>query len=240
MNIATRWTEAGAVSHKQPERGCLSLRGRRRCAPDTRIFRAKPSYREVSFIAKFTKQAICASFRKFLEQKPLEQITVKDIVDDCEINRKTFYYYYQDIYALLDDVFQMHLQEIKEKLPPEQHSLQEAMKVITGYLYDERRITSHVFKSLGYEKINDILFDSCMMYIPEFVKQSASGLSVCDGDLKLISTYCSITIAGLLTKWISQGMQTIPEETIDRFFEIVKGCARLALENAAALNRQDG
>ena len=160
----------------------------------------------MSFIAKFTKQAICASFRKFLEQKPLEQITVKDIVDDCEINRKTFYYYYQDIYALLDDVFQMHLQEIKEKLPPEQHSLQEAMKVITGYLYDERRITSHVFKSLGYEKINDILFDSCMMYIPEFVKQSASGLSVCDGDLKLISTYCSITIAGLLTKWISQGM----------------------------------
>lgn len=190
----------------------------------------------MSFTAKLTKKAICASFLRFLEQKPLERITVKDIVDDCEINRKTFYYYYQDIYALLNDVFQMRLQEIKESLPPDQYSLRDAMKVITEYLYHDRKVTSHVFKSLGYEKINDILFDSCMMYLPGFVKSSASDLSVSDSDLELIATYCSITIAGLLTKWISQDMQTIPEETIDRFFEIVKGCARLSLENAARLN----
>lgn len=200
-------------------------------------FLTKPLHWEVSFMAKFTKQAICASFRKFLEQKPLEQITVKDIVDDLEINRKTFYYYYQDIYALLNDEFQMRLGEIREKLPPDQYTLHDAMKVITGYLYDERKITLHVFKSLGYEKINDILFDSCMTYLPDFVNNAASGLSVSDSDLELIATYCSITIAGLLTKWISQGMQTVPGETIDRFFEIVKGCARLSLENAAGLNR---
>ena len=41
-------------------------------------------------MAKFTKQAIYDSFMKFLNERPLGQITVKDIVDDCGINRKTF------------------------------------------------------------------------------------------------------------------------------------------------------
>ena len=31
----------------------------------------------------FTKQAIIGSFVKLLNQKPLDKITVKDIVDDC-------------------------------------------------------------------------------------------------------------------------------------------------------------
>ena len=42
----------------------------------------------------FTKQAIIASFLKLAENVPLEKITVKDIVEDCGVNRKTFYYYF--------------------------------------------------------------------------------------------------------------------------------------------------
>ena len=38
----------------------------------------------------FTKMAIKASFIKLLNERPLNQITVKDIVLDCGINRNTF------------------------------------------------------------------------------------------------------------------------------------------------------
>ena len=57
-------------------------------------------------MSKFTKQAIYASFLKFLNEKPLDKITVKDIVDDCGINRKTFYYYFQDMYDLAREMCQ--------------------------------------------------------------------------------------------------------------------------------------
>lgn len=43
-------------------------------------------------MAQFTKQAIINSFLKLLEETPLDKITVKDIVEDCGINRNTFYY----------------------------------------------------------------------------------------------------------------------------------------------------
>ena len=52
----------------------------------------------------FTKQAIQASFLKLLGMYPLRDISVKLIDDDCGINRKSFYYHYQDIPALLEEI----------------------------------------------------------------------------------------------------------------------------------------
>ena len=52
----------------------------------------------------FTKRAIIESFLRLVGKKPLEKITVRDLVDDCGINRNTFYYYFQDIYAVMEEI----------------------------------------------------------------------------------------------------------------------------------------
>ena len=41
------------------------------------------------------------SLQRFMEKKPLSKITVSEIIADCGVNRKTFYYHFEDIYALL-------------------------------------------------------------------------------------------------------------------------------------------
>ena len=39
----------------------------------------------------------------------MDKITVKDIVEECGINRNTFYYYFADIYDLIDGFYvQIH------------------------------------------------------------------------------------------------------------------------------------
>ena len=55
-------------------------------------------------MASFTKQAIRESFLRLLDEYPLRDITVKMIVETCGINRKSFYYHYQDIPALLEEI----------------------------------------------------------------------------------------------------------------------------------------
>ena len=61
-----------------------------------------------------TKKAIVASFLQLIGKKPFDKITVRDIVDDCAINRNTFYYYYQDIYAVLEEICQVALDTVPE------------------------------------------------------------------------------------------------------------------------------
>lgn len=52
------------------------------------------------FLPNFTRDAIIRSFLGLLNEKPVNHITVKDIVEDCGINRNSFYYHFQDLPAL--------------------------------------------------------------------------------------------------------------------------------------------
>ena len=56
-------------------------------------------------MSELTKRAIQESFKKLLSNQPLDKITVKNITDDCGVNRNTFYYHYSDIYQLLEEIF---------------------------------------------------------------------------------------------------------------------------------------
>ena len=56
-------------------------------------------------MAKFTKQAIMDGFIELSKQMPIDKITVKKVTDYIGITRNTFYYHYQDIYALLEEIW---------------------------------------------------------------------------------------------------------------------------------------
>lgn len=51
-----------------------------------------------------TKKAIRTAFTALLAQKEINEITVKDIADKADINRKTFYYYYEGVYEVVDEI----------------------------------------------------------------------------------------------------------------------------------------
>ena len=48
-----------------------------------------------------TKKMLSASLKKCMEKKSLSKVTVSEIIADCGVNRKTFYYHFENIYALL-------------------------------------------------------------------------------------------------------------------------------------------
>ena len=47
-----------------------------------------------------TKQALEASLKHLLLQKPLDKIKISDLTKDCGISRMAFYYHFKDIYDL--------------------------------------------------------------------------------------------------------------------------------------------
>ena len=56
-------------------------------------------------MARRTQAVIMQAFMDLLTRKPLDKITVKDVIEEADINRNTFYYYYENIPALLDALF---------------------------------------------------------------------------------------------------------------------------------------
>ena len=98
----------------------------------------------------FTKKAIRESFLHLVAKKPLDKITVRDIVDDCGINRNTFYYYFQDIYAVLEDFYS----DMIRALPPEK-TLSETLCAFYGavlaFSAERPQAARSLALSLGFE-----------------------------------------------------------------------------------------
>lgn len=57
-------------------------------------------------MALYTKKLIMTTFQEMLAEMPFDKITVSALVKRAGGSPNTFYYHYQDIYALLDDWFQ--------------------------------------------------------------------------------------------------------------------------------------
>ncbi len=51
-----------------------------------------------------TKQKLRTAFWQLYSQKPIDKITVKEITEAAGVYRSTFYSYYSDIYALLEEI----------------------------------------------------------------------------------------------------------------------------------------
>ena len=71
-------------------------------------------------MSEITKKALAASFMKLLNQTTLDKITIKDIVDECGVNRNTFYYHFQDVYDLMDWIF---IIEAKQVIDENKHTI---------------------------------------------------------------------------------------------------------------------
>ena len=68
-------------------------------------------------MANFTRRAIKETFIHLLEERPLNDITVKDIVERCGINRNSFYYHYQDIPTLIEEIIKEDAEAIIRAYP---------------------------------------------------------------------------------------------------------------------------
>ena len=62
-----------------------------------------------------TKKQLSLSLKRLLEKKSFSKITISELASECGLNRKTFYYHFEDIYGLLE----WHLeQEINSIINP--------------------------------------------------------------------------------------------------------------------------
>ena len=48
------------------------------------------------------KNMIAEAFVKLSDEKAIDKITVKDVVEECNISRQSFYYHFQDILEVIE------------------------------------------------------------------------------------------------------------------------------------------
>lgn len=182
-----------------------------------------------SITTELTKRLMADSLKKLMAQKPLNKISIREIVEDCGVNRQTFYYHFQDIYALLEWIIN---QEIVSVLEDTESFLtwQEAGLYLLKYLEKNSTIVLCALNSLGRSAIKKFLYADVVKVATQIITQISSDINVDEESFNHVVHYYSISFGALLEDWLSNGMKRSPEEVIDIIDTIASGTARTALE----------
>ena len=143
-----------------------------------------------------TKNAIMSSLVKLLNEKPLDKITVKDIVLDCGINRNTFYYHYHDIYDLLKDIFIIETEKAL-KLAGEKKSWQEGFLYSAQFILKNKRAVYHVYSSANRDELEHYMYSIAGAIMTGFVRREAEGLDASEEDIKLLAMFYKHAVVGI-------------------------------------------
>ena len=136
-------------------------------------------------MAAFTKQAIKASFLKLLGMYPLRDISVKMIVEDCGINRKSFYYHYQDIPALLEEILTEQADALLASYQSV-HSLEECLTAVIEKLIANKKRVQHIYRSVNRDVFETGLMKLCDYVTRSYMTQLAAAYPICaDAGLRL-------------------------------------------------------
>ena len=124
----------------------------------------------------FTRQAIMDAFLRLLAHKPFRKVTVRDIVEECGVNRTTFYYYYQDMYAIVEDLVASMLAPYAAALVGQ--GVEEDLRDAADFVRMHRRALLGLWEGLGQEAVRRYLFSVLDGPLGQMVARDAEGLSV--------------------------------------------------------------
>ena len=152
----------------------------------------------------FTRNAIKASFLKLLSQRPLNQITVKDIVEDCGINRNSFYYHFSDLPALVEEIMAEQVSAMVENHPTVD-SVQEGSDAIVEFVMHNKRAIYHIYNSVSRDVFERHLMEVCRYVVTTYLDGMLEEVEEADRDAILRFHRCACF--GSVIDWLNGGMK---------------------------------
>lgn len=167
-------------------------------------------------MAKQTQKFIMSTFMQLLENESLDKITVRDIVEECEINRNTFYYHYSDIYDLLDDVFRVETEKFLEQDVDDNTTFGEEYARAAQFVLKYRKAILHIYDSKKRDVLENYLETLAFSFINRFVKKESEGYAISDDDVDYITGFYTHAIVGNTIEWIKRKLPSGQEKFIER------------------------
>lgn len=177
--------------------------------PDCGIISPSPDTKGAD-VANFTKQAIRTSFMKLLNEKPLGKISVRDIVEDCGINRNSFYYHYQDIPALISEIITGLFDRLIAAYP-DVTSLVDCFNAAVDYTLKNKRAILHIYNSVSRDIFETYLMKYSEYAVTEYLSAAFSDGTVSEEDREIIIRFVKCSLFGISLDWLSSGL---PEEAV--------------------------
>lgn len=163
---------------------------------------------------KYTKMVLQNSLFELLKQKSIDKITVTDICHLADINRGTFYYYYTDVFDLLNQIenelYENFLVYFNQYLESSERNTYLLMIKLFEYLKQEKKIFKVFFSQNGDKDFIKRVYLTAYTSVIEEWKSQKTNLD--PQQLDKIFLFVANGSISLIQNWFDTGLKESPEE----------------------------
>ena len=152
-----------------------------------------------------TKKSFADALKKAMQHKAFSKITVSEIIESCGVNRKTFYYHFEDIYALLKWMFE------EEALEVVKHfdlllNYEEAIRFVMQYVDENDYIISCAYDSIGRDEMKRFFYADFVGVVTSVIDGAEEKLNKrIDPDFKAyVAKFYTEALSGRLIDWAKE------------------------------------
>ncbi len=153
----------------------------------------------------FTKRAIKEAFWKLLNEQPLNQISVREIVEECGINRNSFYYHFQDIPSLIEEIVMDAANGLIQQYPSIE-TIDEAIEIAFRFTLENKKAVMHICNSVNRNIYEQYLMRICEYVVTTYFDTAFADAQIDEDDRKTIILFVKCELFGLCIHWINTGM----------------------------------
>ena len=220
--ISDTYTDSASMTRPG---GCAKIKGNRKKGL-VKVRMRKRTY-EASEAAK---RQICAALKQLMAQKPLNKITVAEVMQACGMARQHFYYHFEDLY---DAVRWMFDQEAIALLRKHEGVMlwQDGLLQLFQYLRENREVYLCALRSMSREHLKRFFHADIQAIIQNTIRGIVTELryQVDEQELELLTKFYVGALASMVEDWLLGEIQASPEELIQFVDQLLKDHVRGAV-----------
>lgn len=184
----------------------------------------------------YTKNLIKQEFIKLLNKKSLHNITVTEIAKQCKIERKTFYYHYENLPQLVKEIFDEELEDVIKEFN-ETLSWEESFISATKFILENKKVVKHMYESDYKVELEKYIFSLSGEIMKKYVERVAKDTNAQEIDIKLIAFFYQCALSSSLIQWVATDMKTDPKLVTRRLGELMDGNILESLKRSEKLEK---
>ncbi len=163
-----------------------------------------------------TKHALAVCFLNLLRTRPVNEITVQDVVNNCGVKRNTFYYHFHSLSELIDYIAVETVDDLIDQHPPRIHSLEECFLAAIDFARQNSQIIRNLYHFTNRANFERHLWRVCDYIISAYLASGPREFVFPESqtDREAMKDLLKFELFGFAIDYLNRGMPMDVEEKV--------------------------
>lgn len=166
---------------------------------------------------KTTKEILAESFRELAENRPVDKITIQEIVDNCDFSPATFYRHFKDKYDLIAWDYVHRTTEIMNKIGKDEYEWKDTLwDAMEFYLKNKEYIRNLIKNTSGHDAFVRYMSEANIDHLTKYILKLSGQKQLDDDTAVHVRVYCCGMVQ-TVCEWLLDNIKCNPDHLADLF-----------------------